>query len=270
MRVDWFTFAAQIINFVILLLLLRRFLYRPILNAMRRREAEITARYEEAEREIQEAEREAELFRATRLELESQRESLYDELEEEIETRRKTMLLEARNEVESMQARWYASVEHQRAAFLRDLQDRIGQQVLQIAERSLGDLADTRLEDQAVALFLTRLEALEQAEREAIVHSAEGLEEGLVVRTAFSLTATQRGALVEALNQLLADAFGTNGFTPVNKDGITQIRFEQDSELVCGIELELRDRRLGWSLRDYLRSLEEELAGAMETDVTAV
>ena len=35
---DWFTVIAQIINFLILVALLKRFLYGPIIRAMERRE----------------------------------------------------------------------------------------------------------------------------------------------------------------------------------------------------------------------------------------
>ena len=41
MLVDWFTVAAQVVNFVILVWLLKRFLYQPILHAIDAREQRI-------------------------------------------------------------------------------------------------------------------------------------------------------------------------------------------------------------------------------------
>ena len=41
MTIDWITVAAQIANFLVLVWLLRRFLYRPILDGIDAREAEI-------------------------------------------------------------------------------------------------------------------------------------------------------------------------------------------------------------------------------------
>ena len=38
MLIDWFTIAAQALNFLILVWLMRRFLYKPILNAIDARE----------------------------------------------------------------------------------------------------------------------------------------------------------------------------------------------------------------------------------------
>ena len=48
MLINWFTVAAQVVNFLILLYLLKRFLYRPILGAMEERERRIASAMEEA------------------------------------------------------------------------------------------------------------------------------------------------------------------------------------------------------------------------------
>ncbi|HAB91660.1 MAG TPA: F0F1 ATP synthase subunit B, partial [Pseudomonas sp.] len=44
MSIDWITVLAQIANFLVLLWLLKRFLYRPILDGIDAREAEIARR----------------------------------------------------------------------------------------------------------------------------------------------------------------------------------------------------------------------------------
>ena len=56
MLIDWFTVSFQVINFLILIALLKRFLYGPIIRAMEERESTIAARLFEAERAEKEAE----------------------------------------------------------------------------------------------------------------------------------------------------------------------------------------------------------------------
>ena len=56
MLIDWFTVTFQIINFLILIALLKRFLYGPILRAMDERETTIAARLFEAATAKSEAE----------------------------------------------------------------------------------------------------------------------------------------------------------------------------------------------------------------------
>jgi F-type H+-transporting ATPase subunit b len=50
MLIDWFTVVAQVLNFLILVWLLKRFLYRPILNAIDVREKRIAAEVADARR----------------------------------------------------------------------------------------------------------------------------------------------------------------------------------------------------------------------------
>ena len=49
MHIDWFVFLCQIVNFLILLWLLKKFLYGRIIAAMDAREAKIASTFEEAE-----------------------------------------------------------------------------------------------------------------------------------------------------------------------------------------------------------------------------
>ena len=58
MLIDWFTVLAQIINFLVLVYLLKRFLYGRIIRAMDERERKIALRLEEAQGRKEEAEQE--------------------------------------------------------------------------------------------------------------------------------------------------------------------------------------------------------------------
>ena len=62
MPIDWFTVVAQAINFLILVWLLKRFLYKPILHAIDEREKGIAAQLAEAEAKKAEAQKERDDF----------------------------------------------------------------------------------------------------------------------------------------------------------------------------------------------------------------
>ncbi len=49
MLIDWFTVGAQALNFLILVWLMKRFLYKPILNAIDAREKKIAAELADAD-----------------------------------------------------------------------------------------------------------------------------------------------------------------------------------------------------------------------------
>ena len=62
MEVDWFTVIAQILNFLVLVWLLKRFLYKPVLNAIDEREKKIASELEDAAIHKAEARKEKEKF----------------------------------------------------------------------------------------------------------------------------------------------------------------------------------------------------------------
>lgn len=249
MLIDWFTVIAQIINFLILVALLRRFLYRPILNAMSEREAKIAAAMERAEAARMEATREAERYRRQYRELQDRREEMLRQAREEVQAWRKSQIAEARNEIRDLRARWYSALQKDKEAFVQDLRQRIARQVSAIARRALADLANTDLEQQAIDVFIDRLRALDEHRRNAIAAAIRAAAGEVVVISAFDTHPESRRRIREVLRDRLADDL--------------QVRFETRPELICGVELFAEGYKIGWSLENYLESIEESLAEAL-------
>ena len=63
MLIDWFTVAAQALNFLVLVWLMKRFLYKPILHAIDEREKRIAAEMANADKKKAEAEKESDEFK---------------------------------------------------------------------------------------------------------------------------------------------------------------------------------------------------------------
>lgn len=250
MALDWFTLVAQVVNFLVLVLLLRHLLYDRIIDAMDRREADIAARLEEAAGQQAEAAREAEGFRARSRELEAQREALLEKAAEEASAERRRLLDEARAEAARSQERWLESLRRERADLAGEFRGRLAGGVVALAGQGLRQLADADLEAQVLKVFERRLGELDDAQREALV---AGIRDGggdVEVRTAFAL----RPESEQALAALLRERFG---------DGIA-VRFATAPELVCGIELQAQSHRVGWNLAAYLQGLESEVFQALD------
>jgi len=261
-QIDWFTFFAQIVNFLIVVLLLRRFLYKPILQAMAEREAKIAAQFEEAEAQKREAEEEAERYRAQRAELDGEIDALMAEATAKAAERRKAMVAEAREEVESMQDRWYAAIEHEKQLFLHRIRQRLGEQVFHIAKSALSDLAGVELETKIVDVFLHKLDAQETEAPTAPAHNAEPDEAPIIVRSAFELDAMTRQRIKRAIqSRVMHDR--SDGSEP----DTVEVVFEQTPDLICGIETQFENRRIAWNLNDYLNQFEEELSAALTTEL---
>lgn len=262
MSINWFTFFAQIVNFLIVVYLLKRFLFGPITRAMAEREAKIAAQFAEAEVRRQEAEQEAERYRSQRAELDAEIETLMADAAAQAGERRRAMITEARAEVESMQDRWYSAVEREKGLFLHNIRQRMGEQVFLIAKSAMGDLANADLEESIVNVFLEKVQ-VQELEPAAVSNVGEPPgETAIVVRSAFDLEPAARKRISQALQQRLA-ANHLDGDAPRS----LKVEFEQDAELICGIEAQLQDRRIAWNLRDYLDSFENELEAALTADL---
>lgn len=252
MLIDWFTVVAQIVNFLILVVLLKYFLYGRIIKAMDEREQHIAARWHEAEQQQQEAEAEATSYRQQQDELEAKRAELLAQAREDADTQRQELLATARQEVDSLQARWRKAVRDEQDAFLRDLRQRASQQIHAMARRALTDLAHADLEQQMLVAFLDRLQTLEKDTWEALAMAQQDTKQPLVIHSAFALPQEDRQKLQHLLQEHLGEA--------------VTVRFETAPEVVCGVELQADGRKIAWSLEHYLETLEESLAAAFEEE----
>jgi len=255
MQINWFTLIAQLINFLILVLLLKRFLYGPIIKAMDAREQSIASLLAEAEEKQQQAQEEARAYRERRSELESQRQQTLERAAEEAEARRKELTQKAREEVGEVQTRWREAIEREKSVFLSDLRRRAGRQVCEIASRALEDLADRRLQQHVVEVFLTRLERLDDDDRRALADSLRESGNRIVVATAFEMPPDARERITQAIRRRLAD----------NSD----VWFQVSEDLICGIELRPDGRKISWHVAGYLDVLQESVSQALDEEAEA-
>lgn len=251
MLVDWFIVVAQIINFLILVGLLRWFLYKPVLSVMGKRKAAIQREWQEARHRQEEAEAEFAEHRRLREQLEAGKQTWLDEARGEVQEERRRTLEQMRHELQEQRQRWREDLEQEREATLERIGARLLEQVQALARRALADLASVDLEEQVIARFLDRLEQLEPERRGALLGALEQDGGGARLHTGFGVGDEQR----EELRRRLAACL-----PPLDREGLV---FEQEPELLCGIELRTSTETIGWTLDAYLTDLEHSLSEAV-------
>ena len=245
MEIDWITVSAQVVNFLVLVYLLKRFLYGPVVAAMDRREQRIAGRLEDArEREAaaEEAQRE---YRDRHEALEEQRRERLEDARREAEEERRRLIEEAREAAQRQREQWQQELEREREEVLERARRTIARSAAEVAERTLGDLAGQRLESRMVERFAERLQAMDEDEREALGSGGEKIR----VVTAFEPSEEDASRIEAALDELVPG----HGETTV----------EQDPELIAGIVLRVGDRKLDWSVRRYLDTLDRRVEQAL-------
>ena len=242
--IDWFTVSAQIINFLILVFLLKKFLYGPIIRAMDKREQTIAGRLNEAEQKRTAAQSEIETYRKKNEDFESQRADMLAKAKERAEEREKELVEAARKEVDGIKARWQEAVGQEKEAFIRNLRHKMAGEVHAIARRVFADLADMSLEEHMTDMFIKKMHALDQEEQEKIKSKLRDSAAGITIATSFGVPEHKLQAVTEAVRNITGpDA---------------QPEFVLSKDILCGIELRAKDYKLGWNVDEYLKSLEEE------------
>lgn len=154
MPVDWFTTVAQIINFLILVWLLKRFLYKPVLRAMDEREKRMVNALNEAEQQKTNAGNERLAFEKKSQELAQEKERILKNAVEQAEEERKRLISAAREEVTGLGTRWREAIDHERKTFLQELTARVQNETFAISRQVLSDLAGANLEASIAERFI--------------------------------------------------------------------------------------------------------------------
>lgn len=254
MLIDWFTVVAQIFNFLVLVYLLKRFLYKPVIRAMDERERRIAAGLEEAERREHEARQELHRYEEKNREIDSQREALTNQIKEEVESQRKELMSTARHQVDTVRNNWYQAVEREKQAFLEALRERTSKETCAVARRALKDLGNAELEHAVVRVFIERLRSLDEGKRRALVESAIQSKREVTVTSAFEIPQETSREIEEVLGQHIT--------------GPMDLHFETSPDVICGIELRTHGRKVAWSVKDYLEGLETVLGEILRSKET--
>lgn len=249
MLIDWFTVSVQIVNFLILIALLKHFLYGPIIRAMDERERTIAARLSDAATAKREAEtnaailaREQEGFARTRSHMEL-------EAHQEINRWKEESIERIKDEIKAQRSNWQQNMLNEQESFLQKLKIHISQQVFLVAQKVLADLADSSLESRLLETFLRKVhqEPGEIIEKNGLNYKT------LQVTTGFPLDNQQKDTLQSKLGRIFSSFSG--------------IDFSEDDTLGLGIRLLANDQKWEWNLSRYMRDIERDIIQRMNVVV---
>ena len=250
MSIDFFTFFAQIFNLLLLLYLLRRFLYLPVLKA-------VDARQKFIEREL----KKAALSHKVALQMEAeckQKMAEIDTQKQEIlaQTRKEALALaekltnEAKAQLEADKLLWKQRLEADKKTFNLAMQNLIVEHFNQLADNALRQMADVSLNDLMLAKLKEKIESLPVRKKQEFVAAYQNKKQ-LIIRSAQKILPEQKQIIKEFLQ----------GQFELAEE--TKFKFEIDKKLVCGVALQADEQLIEWNLAAYLVEFQKN----MENDV---
>ena len=252
MLIDWFTVAAQILNFLVLIALLKRFLYGPITRAMDEREARIASRLREADEKGRKAELEAASYREKMERFDAEREEMLAMAGREADAKRRDLTHKAREEVDGLRERWLDALRCEKESFLTDLRETMCKELCKTARRALADLAGVELERHIATVFAEKICRVDMDGWRNGMRPVRKDGMGVTVRSAFEIPPELRERITDAVQYRLKEC--------------TAVEFETSEDLLCGIELCAFDRKIAWNMADYMDGLEGSVSALISED----
>lgn len=245
MHIDGWTILLQAVNFLILVWLLHRFLYRPVLVVIAERQAATERVRTEAEAARQAAEAARRSLEDQRATLPAERDRLIAAARAEAESERAALLDRARGEADHALEEARARLAEERAQALGALQRHAADLGTQLATRLLRDAPARALTRPLLEEACAAVESLTAAQRHALADGAESVPVPVRLAAAAPLldedTAHARDRLAAALDR------------PVALD------LTEDPSLIAGVELHFAHSVVRRSWKQTLAEAKEEM-----------
>ncbi len=234
MELDWSTFLLEIVNFLILIWILKRFLYRPVLSAIAQRKAKIEALLDEA-KAIREKADSLERLNETKLaEWEGRRDHLESELSAQIASKREKMYSELAAEIEKERSRQAALDAREIGLERLEMEKKAILLGASFTSKLLSRLSFPELEARLFDVFMEDLEKHDVSK----MRSMPGTENHLAVSSAYPLPEEKRRLLSAKMESLLGRPLESS--------------FSENPALLCGLRIGIGPWVLDANLKEEL------------------
>ncbi len=243
MSIDWITVAAQIANFLVLVWLLKRFLYRPILDGIDAREAEIKERMQEAVDAKEQAQAVEQSYHEKAQALNVAQADLTETIRKTSEEQRNVLLAEAQQKMERDHATWQAHLDDEARKYTAKMHRAGAEALLALTRKALLDLADETLEGRMGHHLAGKIAAMAPELRRAAGQAAEA-----VVTSHEALPATVQKDLTRDLRAVFPQI---------------AVRFESDDTQAPGLVVRMGGAQVAWTVESYIDELDALIEGQL-------
>lgn len=248
MPIDWFTVIAQAINFFVLLWLLKRFLYHPIIDALDAREKKIAGILANADEKKANAEKLQNDYEKKLANIEQQRQQTLASAQADAQRSAKAILANAQRDADQLQQKRKEALETEIAILQQEVLKNTVQEIYAVCKTVLHELADCDVHERMYSKFIQRLNGLDTHEREALNNALIASNNTVVVHSSFQLTNEQLSQLTECISNKRTTSDGSS----VVLTGRTK------PELIAGFELVVSGWKISWTISHYLTALRQK------------
>jgi len=237
-ELSWSTFVLEIVNFLVLVWILKRFLYKPVLDVIARRRAGIEKTLADASAMQDEAHALQQRYEGRLATWEGERRQAREELDQELQRERARALSALREDLDKERTRQQVADRRRATDFRHQAEQAALSQGAAFAARLLGLAATKDLERRLVDLTVDALAELPANQMGQLTGGAGGGTDRIRVASAFGLPDEQQERLRKALSHALLQG--------------VPVEFDQDPSLRAGVRITIGASVLGLNLTDEL------------------
>ena len=243
MELNWSTFALEIFNFLVLVWILKRFLYQPVLNVITRRRATIENQFAEAKQLHADSDALKEQYEHRLADWEQERQKAMDKLRLELEENRLRQLENLKAELAEEEKKNQVARSRQDKQLIREIEQRALLQGAEFASRLLAEASGPELENRLLDILLDNLSVMPAEKIGDLSNKWGESPERILVTSAYPLADDKRHQLEDSLSRV------TGLSIPVH--------YEQDAKLLAGLNITIGAWLLQLNVRDELQSFTE-------------
>ncbi len=242
MNINWFEIIAQMINFFILLFLLHKLFYKPVIKAMDDRQQRLMDNQKKSEKNMKKADELIETYNHNLAELEKEKDRKLEMAKQEAQEKKESLMKGYREEAEQKRNDYLKEVADEQERFIQDLRAALGHNAVKIAEQILDSFSEEKLNEKVFDSFIKKVESIDE---DTLKEDIESNDERIILISSETLSEAQRKTLEKALKEKV----GT----------YKEIVYEVEDELIQGYELKLETLTVHTNVRKYLEEAEKNI-----------
>ncbi len=246
MLINWFEIVAQLFNFVVLVWLLKKFFYKPILQAMEDRQQKINEIQNEAYDKMEQANALIKTYVEKKAEWERKKDQMLLAAKQDLEAMKQEERAKIQEESSQKRQAYLKEVQEEKDAFLLSLRVHLGKESVALAreilKRTVGDDLHQRLFED----FLQEIARWEPPQESISL----GQGHKVVISSARPFAAEEKKRLEPLLQEKL--------------EHVVKTEYRVAKDMVAGYALQLETVTLGYYLQKHLEDVEKKMLSLLE------
>lgn len=239
-----FTIIAQLINFSVLIYLLNKFLYKPVLATLEKRREDIKSKMEEIEDKLKESDKLKEEYLSKLKNLEKENSILKEKAVKEANEIKELELQKARQDLSEKKDRFneYLNLEQQK--LVENFNENLGELFINYSNNIFKSIANTNLDNEIANRMIENVNCLDNEKIEEINKLNPDIIE---IITSFEVNKEQQDNFEKAFKN--------------KKINFSKIKYACNKDLILGIEVKIKSFVLSWNLKELTENFLKNING---------